>query len=168
MDRTEKAQLVESLRSALRGAGLVVLTRQSGLTVSESLDLRRKIRVADAHFKIAKNTLLRLAVKGTSCESLIAHLKGPTALAYSEDPVAAAKVIAEFATKNDKLQIVGGVMGGSFLNAAGVKELATLPSLDELRGKLIGLVQAPATKLAIVLQTPARQLACVFSAYSKK
>ena len=168
VDRTEKTQMVESLRSALKGAGLVVLTRQSGLTVDESLDLRRKVRAASAHFKVAKNTLVCLAIKDTSCESLIEHLKGPTALAYSEDSVAAAKVIADFANKNDKLEIVCGVMGGSFLNAAGVKALASLPSLDELRSKIVGLIQAPATKVARVLQAPAGQLARVFSAYSKK
>ena len=168
MDRTEKAQVVESLQSALKGAGLVVLARQSGLTVDESLDLRRKVRAANAHFKVTKNTLVHLAVKETFCEALIDHLKGPTALAYSEDPIAAAKVMCEFANKNTKLEIVCGVVGNSFLTAAGVKSLATLPSLDELRGKIVGLLQAPATKVAGVLQAPAAQLARLFSAYSKK
>ncbi len=168
MDKNEKAQLVGSLRSALQSAQMVVLTRQSGLTVEESLDLRRKTRAANACFKVAKNTLVRLAVKDTVYSGLLEHLKGPTALAYSIDPIAAAKVIAEFSNKNEKLEIVCGVMNGSFLNAAGVKGLATLPSLEELRGKIVGLIQAPAVKVARVLQAPAGQLARVFSAYSEK
>ncbi|MGI4850837.1 MAG: 50S ribosomal protein L10 [Janthinobacterium lividum] len=168
MDRNEKAQTVESLRSALKSAELVVLARQSGLTVDESLDLRRKVRAAKAHFKVTKNTLVRLAIKDTVCESLSTHLTGPTALAFSEDPIAAAKVIAEFAKKNEKLEIVCGVMNGSFLDASRIKELATLPSLDELRGKIVGLLQAPGTKIAGVLQAPAGQLARLFAAYADK
>ena len=168
MDRNEKTQVVESLRSALKGAELVVLARQSGLTVDESLDLRRKIRAANAHYKVTKNTLVRLAIQDTLYESLSTHLKGPTALAYSEDPIAAARVIAEFASKNEKLEIVCGVMSGSLLDANRVKALATLPSLDELRGKIVGLIQAPATKVMRVLQAPAGQLARLFSAYVEK
>jgi large subunit ribosomal protein L10 len=168
MDRNEKEAFVTSLRSELEDAGIVIVTRQSALTVSESTDLRIKMRDSGAAFKIAKNTLARIAINGLPCESLKEHLTGPTGVAYSKDPIAAAKVVAAFSKGNDKMQIICGVMGGTFLDAKGIQQLATLPSLDELRGKLIGLLQAPATKLAGLAQAPAAQLARVFSAYGSK
>jgi large subunit ribosomal protein L10 len=168
VDRTQKEQTVAALHEALQDIGLVVVTQQSGMTVAEVTDLRRKMRVAGANFKVTKNRLARIALKGTQFEGLDGLFKGPTAIAFSKDPVAAAKVAADYAKANDKLKIIGGSLGTQRLDVDGVKALATLPSLDELRGKLIGLIQAPATKVAGVLQAPGGQLARVFAAYAKK
>ena len=168
MERNEKEAFIASVRSSLENSSIVVLTRQSGLTVSEVQDLRSKIREAGASYKVGKNTLTRIALSGTANEALGDHLKGPTALAFSSDPVAAAKATVEFAKDNDKIEVVCGILNGQFLDAAAVSALAKLPSLDELRGKLIGVLQAPATKIAGVLQAPAGQLARVFSAYAEK
>jgi large subunit ribosomal protein L10 len=166
MNRLEKAELVSLMRERLSSASLVVVTRQVGLTVAEVSDLRAKMREADSEYKVVKNTLAHIAVQGTSLEGLSSMFTGPMALAYSVDPINAAKVIAKFANTNDKLKIVGGVLNGQVLDEAGVKALATLPSLDELRGKLVGLVLAPATKLATLLQEPAARVARVIQAKS--
>lgn len=168
MDRSQKEKLVASLRGALSDTVCLVITHQSGLTVQEVTELRRQMRAAGASFKVTKNRLARLALAGTKFERLSPMFTGPTAIAYSLDPVAAAKVAVEFANKNDKLRIVGGSLGAQQLDAEGVKSLATMPSLDELRGKLIGLLQAPAGRLVGVLQAPGGQLARVLSAYAKK
>lgn len=164
----EKETFVTSLRAAIESAGIVIVTRQTALTVAESTDLRTKMRDAAANFKISKNTLARIAIKGLPCEVLSTHLTGPTGIAYSKDPVAAAKVIANFAKNNEKLEIVCGFFGQTFLDATAIQSLAKLPSLNELRGKIIGLIQAPATKVAGVVQAPAGQLARVFSAYGRQ
>ena len=148
--------------------GLVVVTRYSGLTVQELTDLRRQMRDVGASFRVTKNRLTRLALEGTRYQPLGDMFKGPTAIAFSDDPVAAAKASVDFAKKNDKLVIVGGAMGSTLLDPDGVKALAAMPSLDELRGKLLGLLQAPATKVAGVLQAPAGQLARVLNAYASK
>lgn len=147
---------------------LVVVTQQSGLTVAEVTNLRRQMRDAGASYKVCKNRLVRLALEGTKFESLQPLFTGPTAIASSDDPVAAAKVAVEFAKTNDKLVVIGGALGAEALDEAGVQALARLPSLDELRGKLIGVLQAPATKVAGVLQAPAGQLARVFGAYGSQ
>lgn len=168
MDRTEKEGLVSSLNATLQTAGCVIITQQKGLTVAEVSRLRREAREQGAAYKVTKNTLARLALAGTKFEGLHGLLTGPTAITWSADPVAAAKVIVQFAKGNDKLTILGGAMPGQVLDTAGVQALATLPSLDELRGKLLGLIQAPATKVAGVLQAPAGQLARVFAAYADK
>lgn len=168
MERNEKEAFIASMRSHLECSSLVVLTRQSGLTVGETQALRSKVREVGAGYKVGKNTLTRLALSGTANEALGEHLRGPTALAFSSDPVAAAKATIDFAKDNEKLEVVCGVLNGQFLDAAAVSALAKLPSLDELRGKLIGVLQAPATKVAGVLQAPAGQLARVFSAYAEK
>lgn len=168
MERNEKEAFIASLRSSLEESSLVVLTRQAGLTVSEVQALRGKVREAGAFYRVGKNTLTKIAVANTDNAALGDYLKGPTALAYSSDPVAAAKATVEFAKTNNKLEVVCGVLNGQFLDAAGVQTLAKLPSLDELRGKIIGVLQAPATKVACVLQAPAGQLARVFSAYAEK
>ncbi|MFN9000906.1 MAG: 50S ribosomal protein L10 [Holosporales bacterium] len=168
MDRSEKQAFVASLRQVIDDANLVVVTRQSGLTVDESTALRRKMLEAGARYKVAKNTLIRLAVADTKKSALDPHLTGPTALAFSADPIAAARVAVDFAKANPKLEVVCGAMGEKFLDKSQVQALASLPSLDELRGKLIGVLQAPATKVAGVLQAPASQLARVFSAYGSK
>lgn len=168
MDRSQKAQVVESLNKALQTKALVVITRQSGLTAGETADLRRKMRAADASFKVAKNRLARLALKGTQFEGLADLFKGPTAIASSADPVAAAKAAVDYANQNEKLVIVGGAMGSKLLDAEGVKALAKLPSLNELRAKLLGMLQTPATRVASVLQAPAGQLARVLKAKADK
>lgn len=167
-NRSAKEQKVGAYVDSIKDAGLVVVLVQEGLDADQTLALRRAMRAAGVTMKVEKNTLTKLAIKGTSLEGLDKYLKGPTALAYSKDPVAAAKVAAEFAKKNDKLKIVAAAMGDQILDAKGAMALATLPSLDELRGKLVGLLLAPATKIAGVLQAPAGQLARVISAHSKK
>ena len=168
MNRSEKAEAIVELNQIFKDANLMVVTRQSGLTVQEVTDLRRKVRAAGASYKVAKNRLTLRALEGTRFTALGSLFKGPTAIAYSEDPVAAAKVIAAFAKDNEKLTIVGGSLSGEALDVAGVQALATLPSLDALRSKIIGLLQAPATKVAVVLAAPAGQLARVFGAYGAK
>jgi large subunit ribosomal protein L10 len=168
VDRQEKETFVSSLRSALEPAGIVVLTRQTGLTVSETTALRTKMHQVGASFKVAKNTLARIAMQGLGCEVMAAELNGPTAISYSQDPIAAAKVLSQFSKANEKLVIICGVLGDKLLPAESIHQLAKLPSLYELRGKVIGLIQAPATKVAGVLQAPAGQLARVFAAYSKR
>ena len=165
MERNQKEAFIASLRSSLEESSLVVVTRQSGLTVSEIQTLRGKIRAGGATYRVGKNTLTRLAIKGTPNEELSTYLKGPTALACSSDPVAAAKATVEFANTNDKLEVVCGILNGQFLDATAVKALATLPSLDELRGKIIGVLQAPASQIARILKEPASQLARVCAAY---
>ena len=168
VDRSEKQKLIATLHETLKTAELVVVTQQSGLTVAEVTNLRRQMRQAGAGYRVAKNRLARRALEGTKFEGLSPMLKGPTALAYSADPIAAAKVAVTYANSNDKLTIVGGVMGGQVLDSSGVKALATLPSIDELRGKIVGLLVAPATKIARVLQAPAGQLARVVKAFADK
>jgi large subunit ribosomal protein L10 len=164
MDRTQKEALVADIRGRLESAAVVVVARQSGLTVEEVTQLRRDMRAANAEFKVLKNTLAQIAVKGTKLEGLTEMLGGPTALAYSSDPVAAAKALVTFANKNDKIQVVGATLDGKVLKTADVKALATLPSLDELRSKIIAVISAPATKLATLLQEPGARVARVISA----
>ena len=166
MDRSQKADAVAELNAVFNDVGLVVITRNVGLTVAQSTALRGKMREAGATYKVAKNRLARIAAKDTPYEGLDEMLIGPTALAWSKDPVAAAKTAVEFAKTNDKLEIVGGSLGGTMLDEAGIRALATMPSLDELRAKLVGLVNAPATKIAQVVNAPAAKLARVFGAYA--
>ena len=168
MNRAEKADLVALLNTTFNETEVVVVTRNLGLTVAQSTDLRGKMRDAGATFKVSKNRLAKIALKDTRYEPLSDLLTGPIALATSSDPVAAAKVAVEFAKTNDKLEIVGGAMGDTVLDVNGVKALATMPSLDELRAKIIGLVQAPATKIARTINEPGAQLARVFGAYAAK
>ncbi len=168
MDRSQKAESVASLNASIAEAGVVVVTRNLGLTVAQSTVLRGKVREAGATYKVAKNRLAKLAIQDTDYVGLDEFLTGPTALAVSADPVAAAKAVVEFAKTNDKLEIVGGSMGSLVLNADGVKALASMPSLDELRATVIGLVQAPATKIAQLATAPAAKLARVFGAYATK
>jgi large subunit ribosomal protein L10 len=168
MDRLQKADAVAQLNAILNDVGVVVVTRNLGMTVDQSTDLRGKMRDAGATYKVAKNRLAKLALKDTDYTGLDEFLTGPTALAWSQDPVAAAKAAVEFAKSNDKLEIVGGSMGTQVLDEAGVRALAALPSLDELRSKIVGLVNAPATKVAQVVNAPAAKLARVFGAYAAK
>ncbi|MEM8987504.1 MAG: 50S ribosomal protein L10 [Pseudomonadota bacterium] len=168
MDRTQKAEQVDWVKGVFDESAVVVVVQNAGLTVSEMSGLRADLREAGASLKVVKNRLAKIAVEGKSGEQITDLFKGPTAIGYSEDPVAAPKILAKFAKDNEKLVILGGVMGETALDEAGVKALAALPSLDELRGKLVGLIQAPAQKLASVTQAPAGQLARVFSAYGSK
>ncbi len=167
MDRSQKAESVASLNAVFNEVGVVVITRNLGLSVAQSTQLRTKIREAGASYKVAKNRLAKLALQDTDYAGIGDLLTGPTAIAASVDPVAAAKVVVEFAKTNDKLEIVGGSMGSQVLTPEGVKALASMPSLDELRATLIGLVQAPATKIAQLSTAPAAKLARVFGAYAK-
>ena len=164
MNRTEKAELIETLQSAFNESSTIVVAHQVGMTVAESGDLRRKMREAGAGFKVTKNRIAKLALKGTRFEDLDSMFTGPTAVGMSEDPVAAAKVIVDYAKGNKKITIIGGSMDGKTLDQAGVEALAKMPSLDELRGKLVGLIQAPAAKIARVTQAPAGKVARVIKA----
>jgi len=168
VDRNQKTELVASLHERFAEAGLVVVAHNQGLTVAEITDLRTKVRKAGAGFKVTKNRLTRLALAGTKFEPLSNLFTGPTTIAYSKDPVAAAKVVVDFAKSNDKLVILGAGLGSNKLDVEGVKALATLPSLDELRGKLLGMLQTPATRIAGVLQAPGGQIARVIAAHAKK
>jgi len=164
VNRNEKAELIETLQSTLSEAAAVVVTHQTGLTVAESSDLRGRMREAGAGFKVTKNRLTKIALQGTKYEDISDLFTGPTAMGTSADPVAAAKVLVNFAKENDKLTVIGGSLDGKVLDKAGVEALAKLPSLDELRAKLVGLLNAPATQLARVTQAPAAKLARVIQA----
>jgi large subunit ribosomal protein L10 len=168
MDRSQKADLVAELKNVFTETSVVVITRNHGLSVAQSTDLRLKMRDAGAQYKVAKNRLALIALDGTRYSPIGDLLKGPTALATSTDPVAAAKVAVEFAKSTDKFEIVGGAMGDTLLDVNGIKALAELPSLDELRAKIVGLVQAPATKIAQTVSEPGAQLARIFAAYGAK
>ena len=168
MDRTKKETIVSALHAVFADATLVVVNRHSGLTVAESTDLRRQMGDAGATFRVIKNRLALRGLEGTPFKGLSDFFVGPTAIAYSSDPVAAARVTAAFSKKSEKLEIIGGGLGDVVLDPAGVKGLASLPSLDELQAKLVGLIQAPPAKVTGVLQASAGQLARVFAAYGSK
>jgi large subunit ribosomal protein L10 len=168
VDRSEKEAVVADLHRTFEDATLLVITQQSGLSVAEVSELRRQMRAAGAIYKVTKNRLTKRALEGTKFKALQPLFTGPTAIAYSDDPVAAAKVCIEFAKKNEKLTVVGGGLGAEQLDTGRIKYLAQLPSLDELRARLIGVLQAPATKLAVVAQAPGAQLARVFGAYGSQ
>ena len=168
MDRAEKSQLVETLGSVFNETGVIVVAHYSGLSVADMTTLRSQMRDAGASVRVAKNRLVKLALKGTDAEHISDLFQGPTVIAYSSDPVAAPKVAVDFAKGNEKLVILGGALGATNLDPSGVKALAALPSLDELRGKLVGLLNAPATKVAQVLAAPAGQVARVVGAYAAK
>jgi large subunit ribosomal protein L10 len=168
VEKAKKAEVVEDLQGVFSKSGSVVVAHYTGMTVAQMSDLRTRMRANGASFKVAKNRLAVRALKGTPVEGMAHLFKGPTGIAYSDDPIAASKTAIAYAKDNDKLVILGGSMGTTMLDAAGVKAVAELPSLDELRGKIVGLLQAPATKLAGLLQAPGGQLARVIAAYSKK
>lgn len=168
MDRAAKSELVTTLNDVFANTSVVVVAHYKGLTVADMQKLRRQMKQAGATVKVAKNRIAKIALEGTDVASVGPLLKGPTLIAYSSDPVAAPKVAVEFAKGNDKFVILGGAMGVTSLNPDGVKALATLPSLDELRAKLVGLINAPATKIAQVVNAPAAKLARVFGAYAEK
>jgi large subunit ribosomal protein L10 len=168
VDRSEKRQFVAGLHQALSGTSMIVVTHNTGLTVAEATDLRRRMRAAGVTFRVAKNSLAHLALEGTRFDGIKPLLKGPTALAWSADPVAAAKATVEFARSNEKLVLIGGALGPRTLDASGVRALAELPSLDTLRAGIVGMIAIPATRVAGVLQGSAGQLARVFGAFAQK
>jgi large subunit ribosomal protein L10 len=168
LDRATKKEFVGSLAEVFKATQVVVVAHYSGLTVPQMQTLRRQMRQAGASVKVAKNRLAKIALEGSEVASLAPLLKGPTLIAYSGDPVAAPKAAVEFAKTNEQFVILGGAMGKTALDPNGVKALATLPSLDELRAKVVGLIQAPATKIAQVVNAPAAKVARVVQAYAAK
>ena len=168
MDRAAKKELVTALNGVFKATGVVVVAHYSGLNVAQMQTLRRQMKHAGAAVKVAKNRLAKIALEGTDAAVIVPLLKGPTLIAYSGDPVAAPKAAADFAKTNEKFVILGGAMGKTALDANGIKALAALPSLDELRAKIVGLIQAPATKIAQVVNAPAVKVARVVQAYAAK
>ncbi len=168
MERAAKEALVTTLHEVFNNAGVVVVTHYSGLSVAQMTEYRNRMREAGGSVKVAKNRLAKIALKDANIGDITDLLQGPTCLAYSEDPIAAAKVAVDYAKTNDKLVVLGGAMGDILLDADGVKALASLPSLDELRGKLVGLIQAPATKIAQIAKEPGGQLARVLAAKAQE
>ncbi len=168
MHRSQKTEVVKALQDTFQNKTLVVVVKHSGMTVAEMTDLRSKLREVSANFRVTKNRLTKIAVREAKVDGIEPLFSGPTAIASSVDPVAAAKVTADFAKSNDKIEILGGVLSGRVLSKDEVNALAKLPSLDELRGTLVGVIQAPATKIARVLSAPATQVARVLHAYSSK
>ncbi len=165
MNRLQKKQWVEDIKSSTEGSEIILVTHYKGLTVAEISKLRGEVREAGASFKVTKNSLVKRAIAGTQYEPLSEHFTGPTAIAYSTDPVAIAKVITDFSKDNDKLVILGGIFGEKMMDQKEIATLAKMPSLDELRAKIISLINTPATRIAGVTQAPAGQLARVFGAY---
>lgn len=168
LSKAQKTNVISAVETSLKDASTVIVVHNKGMTVAEVSDLRRKARAVGATYKVAKNRLAKRALSGTAFEQLSPMLKGPTAMAVSKDPVAAAKVVVDFAKTNEKLVILGGAFMDKNLDVKGVEALSKMPSLDELRAKIVGMLATPATRIATVLQAPASQLARVVSAYSKK
>jgi large subunit ribosomal protein L10 len=168
VDRAEKREFVTQLNSVFNEAGSVVVAHYTGLSVAQMGELRTKMRDAGGSVKVAKNRLAKIALKGTDAEGMSDLFVGQTVIAYANDPVTAPKIASEFAKSNDKLVLLGGALGATVLDAGGVKALAALPSLDELRAKIVGMINTPATRIAQVVNAPAGQLARVFNAYAQK
>lgn len=166
MNRSQKEEWVQDLKSSIQEASLVVVTKQDGINVSEITDLRFQMKENNANFKVVKNTLAKLALKDGNISKLVDFFTGPCGIAYSKDPIAAAKVVVKFSESNNKMQVLAGVMNGIFMNASQIKALAKLPSLNELRGTLVGLISAPATKMVRIFSEPAAKLSRVIFAHS--
>lgn len=166
MDRAAKEELVTQLHEVFQNTGVIVVSHYAGLSVAQMTDYRNRMRVAGGQVKVAKNRLAKIALQGTDIAPMSDLLTGPTCLSFSEDPIAAAKVAVEYSKANEKLVILGGAMGNTVLDADGVKALASLPSLDELRGKIVGLIQAPMVKIVRTINEPGAQLARVMQAKS--
>jgi large subunit ribosomal protein L10 len=164
VDRAAKRELIDRLHNVFQDTGVVVVAHNTGMVAAQSAEFRRVVKEAGGSVKVAKNKLVQLAIKDTATADISDLMKGPTILAYSKDPIAAAKATVEYAKGNDKLVILGGAMGKTVLDAKAVKALADLPSLDELRATLIGLLNAPATKIARTIKEPGGQLARVIQA----
>jgi len=168
LERAEKRELVTSLQASLATAGSIVVAQNTGLTVAEMETLRKQMKSAGGQVKVAKNRLAKLALKDTDNADISALFQGPTVIAYAEDPMVAPKVAAGFAEKNQKFVLLGGAMGKTGLDVDNVKALATMPSLDQLRATLAGMLKQPATRIATILQAPGGQVARVLSAYAEK
>ena len=168
MERAEKRDVITSLQSSFAAAGSIVVAKNAGLTVADLETLRRQMKQAGGTIKVAKNRLAKLALKETANADMSALFVGPTVIAYADDPMVAPKVAAAFADKNQKFVVLGGAMGKTALDANNVKALATMPSLDQLRATLAGLLKQPATRIASVVQAPGAQIARVLSAYAEK
>ena len=168
MERVRKTEVVAELKEVFDSAAVVVVGRNNGITVAQADSLRKEIKKSKGAYKVSKNTLLKIAAKGTDFESLSELFEGPTSISYADDPVGITKALVGFSKKNESFEVTGAVMSGQFLSAEEVKKIASLPSLDELRGKLIGVISAPATKVAAVLQAPAGQIARLAQAYADK
>jgi large subunit ribosomal protein L10 len=168
VDRAAKSEMVTALGEVFKTTKVVVVAHYSGLTVAQMQTLRKQMRQAGASVKVAKNRLAKIALEGSDVASIAPLLKGPALIAYSVDPVAAPKAAADFAKTHERFVILGGAMGKTTLDPNGVKALAALPSLDQLRATIIGLVQAPATKIARVVIAPATKVARVVQAYASK
>ncbi len=168
MEKAEKSQLVASLNATFKSAAVVVVAHNKGLTANQVLDLRNKMAAAGATIRVAKNSLTKLALEGTDAKGMMGLFTGPTMLAFANDPVAAPKVAADFAKIHEKFVLLGGALGITMMDATAVKALASLPSLNELRGRLLGMIQTPATRIAGVVAAPASQLARVLNAYATK
>ena len=168
MDRAQKEQLVEDLGQIFESSGVVVVSRYEGMTVAEMQTLRAQMREAGGSVRVAKNKLAKIALEGKACESISQYLTGMTVLAYSEDPVAAAKVVDSFAKDNDKLEILGGAMGETALDVAGVKAVAQMPSREELIASIVGCIAAPASNIAGAIGAPASNIASILSTIEEK
>jgi len=167
VDRAAKTELVTSLNGVFQKTAVVVVARNSGLTVAQMQNLRKQMKQVGASVKVTKNRLAKIALQGTDAEAVVPLLKGPTVFAYSGDPIAAPKVASDFAKAHEKFVILGGAMGKTALDPNGIRALAALPSLDQLRATIVGLIQSPATKIAQVVNAPAAKLARVMAAYAK-
>ena len=168
MDRAEKREFVTGIKDTLEGAGSIVVAHYAGLTVADMTELRSSMRAAGGTVKVAKNRLVKLALEGTEAEHMSSLFQGQTLIAYADDPVAAPKAASDFAKKNEKLVILGGAMGATSLDENGVKSLATMPSLDELRGMLVGMISTPAQRIAMLANAPAGAVARVIGAHARK
>ena len=168
MDRAQKREFVTEMHGVFENAGVIVVAHYSGLSVAQMNDLRGRMRDGGARLRVVKNRLAKLALEGTDVAGAVDLFEGPTLVAYSDDPVAAPKAAVSFAKQNDKLVVLGGAMGANMLDANGVRALAELPSLDELRGRLVGMLSAPASRIARILSAPAAQVARVLGAYADK
>lgn len=168
MDRAQKQEMVTYLNGIFTGAGVVVVSHYSGMTVSEMSELRRRMGGANANLKVIKNRLAKLALAGTPYDGIANLLTGPVVIAYSADPVAAPKIAFEYSRSNEKFVILGGAMGQVILDRLGVELLAKAPSLDEIRATILGMISTPARRIATVLAAPGTQLARVLSAYAEK
>ena len=167
MEKSQKKVFVEKIKKTLDDVGILVITHYSGLKTSETDELRLKLREVGGSFQITKNSLMQIALKDNKNKELKSLFNGPIAIAYSKDEISAAKVAVNFSKEHDKLIILGGLAGNKFLEQNDVLEIASLPSLDEIRAKLITLIQTPAKNIAFALQFAATKLARVFNEYSK-
>ena len=167
MERAKKAESIETLKGVFANAGAVVVTHYTGITVAQMEDLRGRLRKQGASFKVVKNRLAQKALDGAD-DGALALFKGPVGIAFGPDAVSAAKVSTQYAKDNEKFTIIGGLMGEQVLDAKGIDALAKLPSLDELRGRIIGMLNTPATRIAGTLQAPGGQLARLLNAYATK